>query len=1129
MSGATTSPEGPRLTELQARPLSVRGASVALSAGAGCGKTTVLTERFLHALRDAGALRSIVALTFTEKAARELRKRIRGECHRRLRAAGDAEETAFWRSTLRGLEAAPVNTFHEYCAGLLRRHALDAGVDPDFEILDAAIADTVRDEALARELRRGLAALDDDLIELGVEFGLRRVRHGIGMLVHGHDAAELDAWAGRSAEDLIGVWNTVWEAEGRAALFEPVERAARQCEAWLGAHEFDYQKLVAFRESLLEGLADLRPDLPAERLKLVRGSTLFPTSLRKQHWPEPTEEIKLACQKVVVALRAALDAYLKVCSPDDATTRHAADLGLRFVRLAAASRRAYDAAKRQRGGLDFDDLIHKVRDLVRTDTGAATVRGDGERGIAFVLVDEFQDTDPVQAEVLRRVAGDAFATGRLFIVGDFKQSIYRFRGAEPGLFQEFRRDFPDEGRHDLVENFRSSAGVIDFVNALFADAFPGESPRLLPGPHAMPASDGPAVEFLWADGSGDDESSETVRDTAEARRQAEAARLAKHLRARLLAGWPVRDRATKQVRLATAGDVAFLFRSLNDIAPYEQALAAQGLDYHVVGGRAYYTQQEVRDLVNVLSVVEDPCDVLALAGALRGPAFGLSDGALLWLHQAGAGDLADGLDASDEAPGLSTTDRDRAGRARGLLARWRALKDHAPIAELVDRVLDESGYEAALLGESLGGRKRANARKLVRLARRFDAQGGFTLADFVARLRADLDETPREEQAATTEEEGAVVRLMTIHQSKGLEFPIVVVPDLNRRSQGRLDAVAFDARLGPLVRPTRDESADDDASGKSLGWLNYEAIERREDDAEALRLFYVATTRARDALILSHGGAADASPISAAMRLLNGRFDRASGSCRAALAEGWTPPTVRVTTGESPPPDASPATRREWPDPALAAAAIRSARLATHADAEPGATTSPPRFVDLDSLRGLSPRADRLDGLVRAVLADPRLFAGRDHAAALPEILRSVARRQTPVASTALVEEALSVLASVVGVDLGARLASAATVERGVEWTASRPNPGGDPTVVTGRTEFFARDRDGTGLVVVVSAPGAAPAVERLRLLLSARVAAPLGFGPVAEAWHVSLGAGVQLVRTFDEPALAQAFREAGF
>ncbi|MBY0395030.1 MAG: UvrD-helicase domain-containing protein, partial [Thermoleophilia bacterium] len=525
-------------------------------------------------------------------------------------------------------------------------------------------------------------------------------------------------------------------------------------------------------------------------------------------------------------VRDAIDEVLEPADPDDDASVRGAWLGRLFARLAAPAREAYQAAKRARGGLDFDDLLLRARDLLRDDPD---VREAEAQAVTFVLVDEFQDTDPVQSEILRLLCGDGFAAGRLFVVGDFKQSIYRFRGARPRLFQDYRAAFPEAGRLDLTENFRSVPGVIDFVNALFHGAFEGESGRLLPGGGAAGAaeSDPPAVLFVWPEDTppARDEGEaapprKPTKPSTEALREAEARWLARLVRSRLDAGWAVRDRATRTTRPARPGDVAMLFRSMTDLASYEQALTAEGLDYHVIGGASFYAQDEVRDLINVLSAVEDPFDGIALAGALRSPFFGLTDDALFWLGVADRGDLAARFLADEARAALSATDRQRCDRARRLLDRWRGLKDRVPMGDLVDRVLDESGYEAALLGEPLGGRKRANARKLARIAREFDARGGFTLAQFVARLRADLRDPPKEEQAATADEDGKAVRLMSIHQSKGLEFPIVVVPDLNRSGPSRHGLVAFDPDLGPLARPGGDDPDAEAGSGgpqKSLG------------------------------------------------------------------------------------------------------------------------------------------------------------------------------------------------------------------------------------------------------------------------------------------------------------------------
>jgi ATP-dependent helicase/nuclease subunit A len=1117
-----TAADEPVLTDEQRRPLEIRGASVALSSGAGCGKTTVLTARFLGAL-DGGSrpLRSLVALTFTEKAASELRKRVRDECHRRL-AASDGDDAVFWRSVLRGLAAAPIGTFHEFCAGLLRRNALRAGLDPEFTVLDEAIAESLLDDALARCLRRWLAEQAPDLIELAVDYGLRPVRDALAALIRGRVPSQLTTWAERTEAELIAEWQAVWDDDGREALIAPVVRAAGEAIAWLEANAFENAKLKAFRSVLLELLDQVHPRCDLDWLRNVRESAYLPRGLRAEHWPSP--EVNGTTKKLMEAIRKTINTYCERCSFNESITLRCAGHGLRYARLAAEARSAYDRAKAEHGGLDFDDLLVKTRDLL---LGGSV---DPGRAVEFVMVDEFQDTDPVQSEILRGLGGDGFDRGGLFVVGDFKQSIYRFRGAEPGLFRDYRAAFPEAGRLDLRQNFRSAEGVIDFVNALFASAFVGETPRLEPGPHSAPAGDGPAVEFVWADEPADDGPAGGKKPSAAERRRVEARWLARLIRARLDAGWPVRDRNSKQVRAADAGDVAFLFRAMTDLAPYEQALEAEGLDFHVVGGRAFYAQQEVQDVVNVLSVIEDPLDAVALAGALRSPFFGVSDEGLFWLGRPGRGTLAEGLWRSESVEGLSDLDRRRAVRARDLLATWRGLKDRVGIADLVDRVLDESGFEAALLGERLGDRKRANARKLVRLARRFDARGGFSLGHYVARLRADLRRPPREEQAATTDEEGPFVRLMSVHQSKGLEFPIVVLPDLNRKSDGGRRSVALHPKLGPVVRPARNaatagaEGTEDDegGSGGSLGWVTYEAIERREDEAEALRLFYVAATRARESLVLSAGVAADARPDSPALRLLAERFDRRMGSCLARLPDGWRVPAVRVTI-ECPPP--SPGLRSRPKRPRLPAVArlIESARVR-----EPESRTAPPprpRLVDLDPALTLPPRAARLARLIRTILADPRALPGKS--VLLADVARLAARRQEPRAQADLVDEATKLLRQWLGGSLGERLARAGAVKRNVAWNVVAPTDAVAPsgsTVFLGRAEFYTRESPGAWTAYVFSPPGASDTAERLRLLLSARAAEALGMGPVVQAWRVRLdGGGVSGEDKFGDDVVVEA------
>jgi ATP-dependent helicase/nuclease subunit A len=1112
------------LTDQQSRALHVPGSSVALSAGAGCGKTMVLTERFLAALDEDGGrpLRALVALTFTEKAARELRQRIRARCRAKL-AAGD--DTARWWAVLRGLDAAPIGTFHEFCARLLRRHALQVGIDPEFAILDESIAGSLREEAVRAALRRLLAARDSDLIDLGTDYGLRQIRDALGRLASSRGPVDLEEWSRLSPEVIVARWRGLVADRLWPAVRDRAWPSVRHCIETIESLDSDHAKIRERRDALLEALTLLRPGEPpcsAQQLdalvELLRVSDLP----RKGSWP--SEKVYEAVRDAIAALR---DEIKKHIAPalvwDEASVLAASAQSLRFARLALAVRREHEQLKRRRRGLDFDDLMVTARDLLRDhpEVVLPVENSASAPAIEFVLVDEFQDTDGIQAEILRLLSGSEFLTGRLFVVGDVKQSIYRFRGAEPSIFRQWQSEFPERGRLRLTENFRSVPGVIHFVNALFDDCFgdveagdhagDADGHRLLPIRPEDTCQ--PTVEFLWpaSDEPGDDGESKPKR-SAHDRRMIEARCLARRMRERLDAGWPVFDRATNRIRPAHPGDLALLFRAMTDLWPYESALADEGFDYHTVGGSAFYAQQEVHDVINLLSVVEDPFDEIAMAGALRSPFFGVSDEGLFWLATTFEdGGLTAGLYRLDEISGLSSRDRHRAARALELLSRWRSAKDHMPMARLVAQVLDESGFEAAVVCEFLGERKVANTRKIVRLARDFDRQGGFTLAEFVARLRTDLENEPREEQAATTDESGASIRLMSIHQAKGLEFPIVVLPDLARTSSNRSPLVACHPDLGLVVRPPQPspnpgtslgESPGDSASG-SFAWQAYLMLERADDEQESLRLFYVAATRARDALILSAGLGPD-EPVkstSVAMRLLDERFDRRSGLYRLAARETGELPAVHVSTMTPP---VSRGERTATSARASIATIEEAITLATPAGSDDPVRPVPvPRYLDLDPAAGLSPRAGRLDRLIRAILCDPRWLRGEP----IEPIATRAAARQVPAANPSLVREAVRRIDPLWDTAAFRALRAAETGSVRNEFAFTIPySPDGLPTPSTvfhGSCDMLFRDREGQWQVIVVADVAACRARQQLRLQLTVLAARASAFVPIRQGWIV--------------------------
>lgn len=906
-----------RWTDEQRAAIDTRDVSIALSAGAGCGKTFVLTERYLaHLEPDCGAdLADLVAFTYTERAAREMRDRIRRKCAERLDAAGE-DDAAYWLALLRQLDTARVSTIHSFCGSFLRSHSVEAGLDPQFRVLDDPQSQTRLWEHVDDALRRRLEARDDALMDLAGAYGLSAARDRVLALLRHRDHAEFAAFDGRTADSLLAQWQTLAAERTRVLVDEfaasPACRAARlfvdRCET---DHETIGPRVLALRQSLAELATAERP---REVLASMREATILPTRSAKAFATAGIEyDDYKACVK---ALRDAID-DLKHLELDIEASRVAARHGLALLDIAREAAVEYRRAKREDHVLDFNDLLLETRRLL-TAPGNESLRRGVSRQIRLLLVDESQDTDPVQAALIDALCDGRPQDGKLFVVGDFKQSIYRFLGAEPDIFRQRRQTVPERGRLPLSKNFRSQPAILDFVNLLFAGAFGDDYEPLVA--HRGQVTPPPAVEFLWASepaaverssaepSSPDPASSapKTTRDRGDAERlrRVEADWIARRISGMIRSGTPLLPEesderasgAAVKLRAVRPGDVAILFRALSNVALYEEALRRYDLPYYVGGGRAFYAQQEIFDIANLLRSLVSLSDDISLAGALRSPLFNLSDEALFWLAQHPSG-LREGLFAERYPPGMEEEQQHRARRAATILADLRASKDRTNVAALVNRAVALTGYDAALLGEFLGERKLANLHKLVQLARGFDRAGTMSLADFVVQLNEFEADQPKEPLAATESEAGDVVRLMTIHQSKGLEFPVVVVADCESWLQGDRAAARFDSQWGPLVGlPSRD-----DEDGATTSLRMFKAAARPEEEREAIRLFYVAATRAADFLILSGGAKDPAKPQGSWTGFLATRFDRVTGEFLGDVPTGATPQRVGVITA---PPDA---------------------------------------------------------------------------------------------------------------------------------------------------------------------------------------------------------------------------------
>lgn len=466
-----------------------------------------------------------------------------------------------------------------------------------------------------------------------------------------------------------------------------------------------------------------------------------------------------------------------------------------------AVRDGYEAYKKKKALLDFNDLIIYAKKLLKENKA---VRSYYHKIIKYLLVDEFQDTDFHQREIIFSLAGK---NTRLFIVGDSKQSIYRFRGADVSVFEDTRRLLEKKGDYiELNTNMRSLPQNIDFINNLFGRVMGRERDNkedyecAYTGLQAGRKEDidKPTIQFLNV--PVDDE------DNAEKIRRKEAG---------LIAG--------KILELQGNGiqfkDIAVLFRAMTDVKLYEDALRGANIPYYVIAGSGFFARQEIKDILNYLKIIDNPKDYIAMAGVMRSPMIGLDDNELYrW--------------SKDKQPPPL----------------YAELKDKITISRLIQEIIRRTNYKAVLASQYMGEQKISNVDKLIDTARRFERKGIFTLTDFIEYLNELVVNEAREGEAAVAEEESNVVKLMTIHKAKGLEFPAVIIPDVHRRARPVWSPVLFDRKFNWLGIKVKDK--DGERAEPNMRKLIREEIERKEL-AESKRLLYVASTRARDYLIYS--------------------------------------------------------------------------------------------------------------------------------------------------------------------------------------------------------------------------------------------------------------------------------------
>ena len=817
-----------------------RGARICVDAGAGSGKTRVLIDRIVHLLEtEAAQLDEIVAITFTEKAAAEMRERLRAAFRAKV-PRDDPDTAAKWRELERRADHARLGTIHAFCAGVLRENALWLGLDPDVAILTEEETVLLRRDCARRTLQRLFEADDDAALRLAAEYSASQLEQNLSSLLAKPGALEaMLASTPPDAEALARQWRETADTEFHKHL-EGLRNDPKLLRFLAKSKRFDgactnpedgrenlRQRIIAGFTTIIKGAP------PAEVRNILADIAEKHDGASKKNWRDD------AAFKAIAKLQTNIKDFSKenieAPEPDSEIERDAAQHTLDMLALYQQVRDAFEAEKADANGLDFDGLILQTRQALRENED---VRKRCAAGIRFLLIDEFQDTDGGQLEIASLLCGEDKGPD-LFVVGDVKQSIYYFRGAEVGVFRGVRENA--EKLITLDENFRSLPGVLGFVNDFFSrtqllraveDYAPMRAHRQ--------ATEQPCVEFLLSEPDGEDKRS------AEDGRRAEARLIAQRIVACCEGPEPLMIHgADGTLRSARYGDFALLFRRMGDVHLYERALQKQHVPYTLVAGAGFYARQEIIDVVNLLKVVLDGWDEVALLGFLRSPMAALSDDSLYYLTRkaplAAAFASAATLDGKAEA--------ERLDAARALIRRLRA-EATAPVAELLRLALDITGYEAVLLDGHHGPRRTANVRKLIQLAESFSHKRPPTLRAYMQYLDALRGEPVREGEAGLQPGGEGGVALMTIHKSKGLEFPVVILPDLGQASKGgRSGGYLLHRELGLVMKSTNPDGG---LATPVLG----DAITRRtgaEEAAERARVLYVAMTRARDYLICSGG------------------------------------------------------------------------------------------------------------------------------------------------------------------------------------------------------------------------------------------------------------------------------------
>ncbi len=810
------------------------GTHISLAANAGSGKTFVLSKRFVEIFLDEDIdLDSIVAITFTDKAAGELNRKIAGEVDERILSETDHLKKRKLESLRRQLVSANISTIHSFCINILKEFSPEAEIDANFspidqntseELIELCVEETINslieNKEYSEELKyliRFFGSKKTFTGQLENSIHKRRIIERLGDSLYLKEQDEIAGYFNKTfhddfekifAAELINGIRTIGLINEFVLRQKSNNETALEILGLLS--KYSKEKSLIGQLAILGSIKDLM--LTTKGTILNRG---YLSSKREESEKEISE---------VESLFNDLNDFLSL-EKVEAAEKELAHFGKAFIKIHNYTKNLYSQKKKLKGYLDFEDILLYTQRILLQDDVKKFLSGK----FKYVMIDEYQDTNELQYEIFMPIL-DNLKSGNLFVVGDEKQSIYMFRNAEPEIFERTKNEIRQMKKEGLLlslpHSFRMSPQLVLFTNLLFSNLFKNANPDFNEVAQsslicAKDESEKGSVEFLLAD----EESDVTESD--------------------LTANKIVQLVSSQNMNAVTFNEIAVLCRKRDSFAELEKSFVKYGIPFTIIGGKGFYQRQTIYDIYNYLAFLLNKDDDSALVGILRSPFFNLSD---LQLYEIS---LVEGNSFFEKLKSRSETNN-TFKQIFEMLTENLKIVFSSEIYALIRKILLESGYWSVIASKQNSSQELANIEKLLSLARTFSKKSFKNLYDFTVFLREAIEGYEDEGQAQVARDENTV-KLFTIHQAKGLEYKAVFLYGCNQKTQEdsvRAKSISVDKKYGLLTKVPLDQNYFNNYSSAPISAL-YNYTIRRKNMAEVKRLLYVAVTRAINFLFIT--------------------------------------------------------------------------------------------------------------------------------------------------------------------------------------------------------------------------------------------------------------------------------------